>query len=230
MGSSKGETVKKLLPLLLVLALVMPVSAINKDGLLSIGGRIFYWLPQGNFGEAYDSSIGLGVKVGYGLAENIEILGEGWYGLASFNDKYWGQNYEEYNFEDATPYLMTFQLGARLNFSPYSQFDPYAQLAGGYYMWAVYKGEDTNGDGDLDTYTLSTDESTRKFGINARLGGEFFTSNDMGIDVAVEWNSIFGVDVPEPLYDEDGQFTGEYGVVNETVNILSFGIGLNLYF
>jgi len=226
--------VKKLLPLLLVLALVMPVSAINKDGLLSAGARIFYWLPQGNFGEAYDSSIGFGAKVGYGVAENLEILGEAWYGLAQFNEHYWGLDHWDY--ESATPYLMTFQLGARFNFSPYSQFDPYAQLAGGYYMWAVYKevGIDEDGDGDVDSYQyqLVTDEDTRKFGINARLGGEFFSSNNMSIDVAVEWNSIFSVTVPQPVdVDGDGFYDeGEWDYVEETVNVLSFGAGLNFYF
>jgi len=194
-GPSKGEKVKKLLLILLVLALVVPATAINKDGLLSAGARIFYWLPQGNFGEAYDSSIGFGALVGYGIAENFEILGEAWYGMASFNEHYWGLDHWDY--EDATPYLMTFQGGARFNFTPYSQFDPYVQLCGGYYMWATYKevGIDTDGDGIIDEYEyqMVVDDESRKFGINARLGGEFFTTNNMGIDVAVGWNSIFSV-------------------------------------
>ncbi len=223
---------KKLLLILLVLALVVPATAINKDGLLSAGIRLFYWLPQGNFGEAYDSSIGFGAKVGYGVAENFEILGEAWYGLASFNEHYWGMEYWDY--EDATPYLMTFQAGARFNFSPYSQFDPYVQLAGGYYMWATYKeiGLDTDGDGEIDDYEyqLVTDESTRKFGINARLGGEFFTSNNMGIDFAVGWNSIFSVNVPQPTDTDGDGFYDDYQTVEETVNILTFGVGLNFYF
>jgi hypothetical protein len=223
--------VKKLLPLLLVLALALPATAINKDGLLSAGANIFYWLPMGNFGEAYEPWVGFGAKVGYGLSESFEVLGQAWYGLADFNDKFWGQNYWD---DEATYFLFTFAAGARYNFSPYSQFDPYIQATGGYYMWATYKevGLDTDDDGIIDTWQNETvvNEDSRRFGINLKAGGEFFTSNNMAVDVGVDWNSVFDVDVPEPNFDEDGLFDGTYDIVNETVNILTFGIGLNLYF
>jgi hypothetical protein len=225
---------KKVLLVMLVLALTIPAFAIDKNGLLEAGIRLFYWMPQGNFGEAYDASLGFGAKVGYGVSSNFEIVGEAWYGLADFNENYWGLDYWDY--EEATPYLTQFSAGARVNFSPYSQFDPYAQLTAGYYMWAMYKevGVDTDGDGDVDEYQyqLVEDDSTRKFGINARLGGEFFTSKTMSIDVGVGWNSIFSVEVPEPVdVDGDGFYdAGEWNYVEETVNTLTFSAGANFYF
>jgi len=216
--------VKKLLPLLLVLALIMPATALNKDGLLSIGGRVFYWLPMGDFANAYTSSVGFGAKVGYGLAENFEFLGEAWYGMAGFNEDFWGDT--NLGDEDTTYYLVTFQLGGRLNLSPYSPFDPYVQVGAGYYSWAY-----TKVDNEAGTYTYG-DASVDKFGINLRAGGEFFTSNQMSVDVGLEWNSIFGVTVPiKDWHDPDDHSQGwDYDTEDQTVNILTFGIGLNLYF
>ncbi|HDR06858.1 MAG TPA: hypothetical protein ENN88_04410 [Candidatus Coatesbacteria bacterium] len=217
---------KKLLPLLLILALVMPATAINKDGLLSIGGRVFYWLPMDDFANAYTSSVGFGAKVGYGVAENFEILGEAWYGLAGFNEDYWGDTFEG---TERDYYLVTFQLGGRLNLSPYSPFDPYVQVGAGYYSWAYT--EVTENDQGEKQYTYGSAVSDDKFGINLRAGGEFFTSNNMSVDVGLEWNSIFGVNVPvrERVPIEDG-FYYRYDTEEQTVNILTFGIGLNLYF
>jgi len=226
---------KKLLLIALVLALLTPALAIDKHGLLSVGGRIFYWLPQGNFGEAYDSSLGFGAKVGYGISSQLEVVGEAWYGMASFNEHFWGLDYADNNFEDATPYLTQFSAGARYNFSPYSPFDPYVQVAAGYYMWAMYKqvwvDENDNGQEDPGEREgrMVTDESTSKFGINARIGGEFFTSNQMSIDVAVGWNSIFGVTVPVPRDTDSDGFYDTWDEQDETVHILTFGAGFNLY-
>jgi len=227
---------KKVLLVMLALALTVPAFAIDKHGLLEAGLRLFYWMPQGNFGEAYDASLGFGAKVGYGLSSNMEIVGEAWYGLADFNESYWGlgDGGAEYELEDGDAYLTQFSAGARFNFTPYSQFDPYAQVTAGYYMWAMYKevGIDEDGDGDVDytEYRLVEDDSTRKFGINVRLGGEFFTTNTMSIDVGVGWNSIFSVNVPEPVDTDDDGFYDDFDVVEETVNILTFSAGANFYF
>jgi opacity protein-like surface antigen len=227
MGSSKGEIVRKLLPLLLVLALIMPATALNKDGLLSIGGRVFYWMPMGDFGNAYTSSVGFGAKVGYGLAENFEFLGEAWYGMAGFNEDFWGDTFD--NQGDTNYYLVTFQLGGRLNLSPYSPFDPYIQAGAGYYSWASTTATGNDQGGTDYTYHTASDD---KFGINLRAGGEFFTSNEMSVDVGVEWNSIFGVTVPvKDWHNPDDHSEGwDYSTEEQTVNVLSFGIGLNLYF
>jgi opacity protein-like surface antigen len=204
----------------------------DKTGLLSAGTDMFYWLPLGSFCEAYQSSIGFGVKVGYGVAESFEFIGEAWYGLAQFNVQYWDPDNRDCGKTD--PYLTTIQLGARFNFSPFSQFVPYAQLSGGYYTWAVYKevGVDTNNDGVDDEYRneVSSDENTRRFGINARLGGEFPISNDMAVDAAVRWTSIFSVKFPLKADADGGGSDEDSGTFEETVNVLTFGVGLNLYF
>jgi len=214
---------KKLLLIALVLALLTPALAIDKHGLLTIGGRVFYWLPQGDFGNAYTGSMGFGAKVGYGLSSNMEIFGEAWYGMAGFDEDFWGDQFEG---DGKNYYLVTFVAGGRLNLSPYSPFDPYIQVGAGYYNWAY-----TEVDDDAGTYTYG-EASDQKFGINVRGGGEFFTSNQMSVDVGVEWNSIFGVTVPiKDWNDPDDHSQGwEWNEENQTVNILAFGIGVNLYF
>jgi hypothetical protein len=54
----------------------------------------------------------------------------------------------------------------------------------------------------------------------------------MSVDVGVEWNSIFGVTVPvKDWHNPDDHSEGwDYSTEEQTVNVLSFGIGLNLYF
>jgi opacity protein-like surface antigen len=215
-----------------VLCLCLPAGAKDKTGLLSAGAGIFYWLPQGSFGEAYDSSIGFGVNVGYGLAESLEFIGEARYGLAKLDEQYWGMDRRDYVVTD--PYLTSLLLGARFTFPANSWFEPYAQLGGGYYMWAICKevGVDSDRDGLIDEYRydLIADDSTRKFGINARLGGEYPISNDMGLDVAADWNSIFNVDFPRRVdTDGDGSYD-DFGTARETINVLTFGVCLSLYF
>jgi hypothetical protein len=217
----------------IILCLSLPAAAIDKTSLFSVGTYIFYWMPMGTFGEAYDATTGFGTKVGYGVAENLEILCEAWYGLAQFNEQYWGLNYRDY--EEATPYLMALQMGARITFLPSNLFVvPSVQIAAGYYMWAVYKevGEDADGDGDVDEYRylFVSDESTRRFGINARLGGEFFTSDHMGVEVSLGWDSIFNVSIPQQVNTNYVGFRNDLQTVEETVNILTCGVGINLYF
>ncbi len=213
---------KKLLLIALVLALLTPAMAIDKHGLLSAGARIFYWMPQGDFGNAYTSSLGFGGRVGYGIASNFEIFGEGWYGMAGFNEDYWGDTFES---DTKDYYLVTVAFGGRFNLSPYSPFDPYIQAGAGYYNWAYV-------DADDNTTTVGTKLSEDKFGINLRAGFEFFSSNQMSIDVGVGWNSIFGVTVPVKDYHNDDDHTQgwDYGEESQTVNILTFGAGVNLYF
>ncbi len=204
----------------------------DKTGLLSAGAGIFYWLPQGSFGEAYNSSVGFGVNMGYGLAESLEFIGEARYGTAKFDEQYWDLDKRDY--VETDPYLTSFLLGIRFTFASNFGFAPYAQVGGGYYMWAVYKevGVDADNDGFIDEYRydLIADDSTREFGINARLGGEYLISNNMGLDVAADWNSIFNVVFPRQEDNDGDGLYDDFGTVEETVNVLTFGVGLNLYF
>jgi hypothetical protein len=48
--------------------------------------------------------------------------------------------------------------------------------------------------------------------------------------VTADWNSIFSIDFPRQA-DTDGDGSNDdFGTVEETVNVLTFGVGLSLYF
>lgn len=213
---------KKFLLIALILALTIPAAAIDRHGLLGIGVKGFYWIPLGDFGNAYNGSFGGGARVSYGIGPQMEIFGEGWYGHATFDEDYWTE-YQDYDPQDDPNeyYLTTFQFGARYTLMPYSEFDPYLQAAAGYYTWHFYRETETGGEWG------SASES--KFGINLRAGGEYFIKPNMSLDFGVDWISIFDVEVAKLVMDHDSG-TFRYVEATETVNIVAPGIGLNLYF
>ncbi|MBD3372907.1 MAG: outer membrane beta-barrel protein [Candidatus Coatesbacteria bacterium] len=213
---------KKFLLIALIVALAVPAFAIDKNGLLGLGAKAFYWVPMGDFGNAYDGSFGGGAKVSYGLADQMEAFGEFWYGAASFNEDFWGDNAPED--VDTTYYLTTFQIGARFNFSPYSEFDPYIQAAGGYYTWQYYTVTDDGGQWG--------DASDDKFGINLRAGAEYFFQPNMSLDIGVDYNSIFNVTVPVKDWIDDSDHSQGWNWLYEeqTVSAITAGLGVNIYF
>ncbi len=127
-----------------------------------------YAMPRGDFNKSYDSSIAGGLKIGYGITNNVGA--EFAFSVFNFSGKK--------DVDDTS--IDCFRLNMFYRFDTTTNFYPLFSVGAGYYM-----PEDSQGDAD---------SSDNEFGINFGLGfiSELIDLNDMfAIEVTGNYHHIF---------------------------------------
>jgi len=216
---------RKILGLLLVLALLSPAVAIDKTGLFSFGARAGFWIPFGEYYEAMTSEGLLGANIGFGLSEAWSIFLRGEYIFNTQNDNYFDSAYPDrgkpgFDFWNAS-------MGVRWNLTPRARFDPFLQIGGSYYAPAVYSGIDTDEDGYFEELSdqLNPDVAA-VFGANFAFGGEFFTEASMSLELELGYSVLFDYPVPRRKTTDELRY---YYYENQTLHLMNIVFGVNLY-
>jgi hypothetical protein len=216
---------RKILGLLLVLALLTPAVAIDKTGLFSFGGRAGFWIPFGEYNDALTSEGVLGAGLGFGLSEawSIYLCGEYIFNTQTndyFNSAYVERSKPGFDFWNAS-------MGVRWNLTPRARFDPFFQVGASYYAPAVYVGIDTDEDGLFEELSDQLDpDAGAVFGASFAIGGEFFTEASMSLELEIGYGVLFDYPVPRRKTTDDLRY---YYYDNQMLHLMNIVFGVNLY-
>ncbi len=218
----------RLLNVVLILLLVIPVTAIDKTGLFSIGPRLAIWLPMGPINQAILEQGSFGGLFSFGLTEGLSIVIRAALDLAGRDGDFFDGAFPPDSDVDFN--LFQAHLGLRWNMTPRARFDPFVQFGVGYFNCRVYKGMDPITIRGKEMYeSLSTElnpDLGHMFSGWVSIGGEFFTEASLSLEFEVGYDAVF--DFPWPTKEETEDQVG-WNYQPDILHILTLGLGLNLY-